>query len=567
MRFGIEDGFVRSCGLNAARAAIVLASATIQTLSEVAYCDSTGTWSMRLPAGLRLLRESSDAGPTGGIPPLPSGLCLQLGDDGGNLIERSTSALCRWQLQNADLIHGARVLELGAGSGASGLFAAALGASSVTITPGDEALVQVLEANARRNRGLLARGGSYGRVTATAAWRFGQSPPACIASLLPATERFDLVIGSGITSLVDEERDCLSITLHQLLESGLARRCVIAHEHRRADFFDVHTIVENLPAARWSEKDVRCSTSEPSHARRRIASRRVARPARAQPVTRDSRPLTQESQLARDRRVPLSTQGCLETFLASAQEHGLHVHEPLVRELGYRRAQPTGERAALVESTTDLSVFEVTLAGASNARVLIGGPLRPLAEALAPQKMVVECGGGGTCGPNSLGRVLAHANMHEGSGDDVRRRVVAHATKLVRSNAEWEPATGVLEAISVREFIENSFATWAVPGRNVNRVGGKFDWGGPRHLLSAERWLKHMADPTAWIDQAFLALAADCFAVEIQYHIISGKGEISHARVMEPRGTVAVLARVELAYVVDQHFCAIVPCTNELGGS
>ena len=78
-------------------------------------------------------------------------------------------------------------------------------------------------------------------------------------------------------------------------------------------------------------------------------------------------------------------------------------------------------------------------------------------------------------------------------------------------------------------------------------------------MLTAERWLKHMEKPTAWIDQAFLALAADCFAVDIVYHVVSGAGAIRHQHVVEPRETVAVLARVELAYVVDQHFCAIVP--------
>ena len=69
-----------------------------------------------------------------------------------------------------------------------------------------------------------------------------------------------------------------------------------------------------------------------------------------------------------------------------------------------------------------------------------------------------------------------------------------------------------------------------------------------------------MAKPTTWIDQAFLALAADCFAVDIRYTVVvSGTGEIRGTCVAEPRETVDVLAQVELAYVVDQHFCAILP--------
>ena len=68
-----------------------------------------------------------------------------------------------------------------------------------------------------------------------------------------------------------------------------------------------------------------------------------------------------------------------------------------------------------------------------------------------------------------------------------------------------------------------------------------------------------MAEPTTWIDQAFLALAADCFEVEIAYHVVSSAGEIGHTHVVEPREPADARARVELAYVVDQHFCAVVP--------
>ena len=79
-------------------------------------------------------------------------------------------------------------------------------------------------------------------------------------------------------------------------------------------------------------------------------------------------------------------------------------------------------------------------------------------------------------------------------------------------------------------------------------------------VLSAENWLKFMAKPTTWIDQAFLDLAADCFAVDILYTVVSATGEIRGTCVAEPRATVATRGRqVELAYVVDKHFCAILP--------
>ena len=178
------------------------------------------------------------------------------------------------------------------------------------------------------------------------------------------------------------------------------------------------------------------------------------------------------------------------------------------------------------------------------------------------------------CGPNSLARVLAHAKLYEGSGNDVRRRVIAHAKKLVRARAVWEPAQcqdeeGYSEDGSVRDLIEDSFATWARPGRS-SFVGGQIDpGGGNRHVISAERWLRHMASPTAWVDQAFLALAADFFAVEILYYEVSGTGATADQkhRVVKPRQSVGVRARVELAYVLKKHFCAILPSEAGAGGS
>jgi hypothetical protein len=121
----------------------------------------------------------------------------------------------------------------------------------------------------------------------------------------------------------------------------------------------------------------------------------------------------------------------------------------------------------------------------------------------------------------------------------------------------------------VRELIEDSFATWALPRQSVNRVGGRVNWDGPRQVLTAENWLKLMAKPTTWIDQAFLALAADCFAVDILYSVVSGTGEIRGTCAVKPRTMVDARATVELAYVEDQHFCAIVPTTpseEEQGG-
>ena len=194
------------------------------------------------------------------------------------------------------------MLELGAGTGVSGLFAAGLGAARVVLTDGADELVPLLEKNAERNRGRHLHGPST--VIQAARWRFGEAPPACVASELQRDGGFDLVLASDITYSVNEDRDGLCATLRQLLTTGGARKCVIAHEHRRSDMFDVDAIVRNAPVDSWDENDV-----------------------------------------------------CLRTFLESAEEFGL-----LTTQLDFERGERTEVAPGVVEMTTDLSVFEVSLA-------------------------------------------------------------------------------------------------------------------------------------------------------------------------------------------------------------
>ena len=98
----------------------------------------------------------------------------------------------------------------------------------------------------------------------------------------------------------------------QLLVSGSVKRCVLAHEHRRSDMFDVATITADRRPAAWNENDA-----------------------------------------------------CLQTFLESAAAHGLRV-VPLVAEPG---ARALGDAPGVVSMTTDLTVLEVSL----GPRILRGG--------------------------------------------------------------------------------------------------------------------------------------------------------------------------------------------------
>ena len=144
------------------------------------------------------------------IPKLPSGADLELcegledAEDNesaesleelfsvGGTVWPCAAALCRWLSENREqTVRGARVLELGAGTGACGLYASACGAAHVTLTDHTPRLLKLMEKNCERN--TLA-GNLPGLGTATTisfegfSWNASPRPKG----------QFDLVIGSDV---------------------------------------------------------------------------------------------------------------------------------------------------------------------------------------------------------------------------------------------------------------------------------------------------------------------------------------------------------------------------------
>ena len=187
------------------------------------------------------------------IPPLPSGDWLRL-RDGPSLLEElhdttrtgdlasvggtvwpAAATLCTWMRAHAEDVKGASVLELGSGTGACGLYAAALGASRVVLTDGREGLRPLQDDNIRRNAPLMRAGT---RVTSeTLAW--GITPP-------PAGP-WDLVIGSD---LIYDSQVELAMTLGALLEATPPPTVLLAHEHRQRRYAS-----DGSFDGRWDEDD------------------------------------------------------------------------------------------------------------------------------------------------------------------------------------------------------------------------------------------------------------------------------------------------------------------------
>ena len=163
--------------------------------------------------------------------------------------------LCRWLMSDgtADAVQGASVLELGAGTGACGLFAAGLGASRVVLTDAFADSLSLCEANAEANAQHYADGAqvSVERLP------WGESLPPSILE----DGAFEWVIGSDLTYF-HEAHDELAHTLRALLTrgseaAGRARstpRVVLAHEHRSRDY-DLPWLKEGVTSASWDAGD------------------------------------------------------------------------------------------------------------------------------------------------------------------------------------------------------------------------------------------------------------------------------------------------------------------------
>lgn len=210
-----------------------------------------------------------------GLPPLPSGLELTIeqirqpghddwpeadeeawrqiaasremhaggGVPSGAQIWPAAAALCRWQRSEAESFRGASVLELGAGTGACGLYAAGLGASRVLLTDGGDRglpttvnsdgvptssmettverqrLTRLMDENVRRNEHLFVPGADV----RAAPFRWG-------VDTLPEGP-FDWVIASDCTYTHDAH-EALASTLAALLRAERSPRVVLAHGHR-----------------------------------------------------------------------------------------------------------------------------------------------------------------------------------------------------------------------------------------------------------------------------------------------------------------------------------------------
>ena len=196
------------------------------------------------------------------LPKLPSGATLNLESPGwgansrewggklstGGRVWPGAAAMCQLLLTLQPDVKNSHVLELGCGTGAAGLFAAALGAQRVLLTDGQAPETQLAALNARRHAELLAAGA---RVDARQ-YRWGHS----VRELLEVSGGFDFVLGADIL-YSDETLPPLCDTIRDLRESGGvgggAPRVLLAHQTDRHGESDIPKLLGLVAAGRGLE--------------------------------------------------------------------------------------------------------------------------------------------------------------------------------------------------------------------------------------------------------------------------------------------------------------------------
>ena len=218
-------------------------------------------------------------------------------------------------------------------------------------------------------------------------------------------------------------------------------------------------------------------------------------------------------------------------------------------EGGYLRGRQPATmkgRRAIVEKRTRLeSREEGPPIGSPN----IWPPLRQLDATLRPDEQILDCGGSGRCGNNSLALTLARAEIAHVSGRQVREKVVLHAKELIDKHHIFSRGGGNEGVITTQYLLARSLASWPTnKGREAE--------------CTALEWIDKMGRPDTWVDAAFLAIAADCFQVIIKYYAVRENGVLSHEGFIEPSDATTPIATLKVALVIEQHYSAIVPCQD-----
>ena len=206
------------------------------------------------------------------------------------------------------------------------------------------------------------------------------------------------------------------------------------------------------------------------------------------------------------------------------------------------RAGEPGEELLAHESLRSLPRPSGPIALAT-PNFLLSAPLRSLATALQPDRMLVDQGGAGQCGPNTLAYLLGLVELSDCDGPSLRTVAAVHSRSpsvLSRVSSVFDESGMVY---TIQELIEACISHW--PKEVLH--------GKPR---TAETWRELIVHPTTWTDVAFTQLVADKFEVSFHHLGVDDLSNIFDMGTISPCDGRASKALCEIGVWYNRHFVA-----------
>ncbi|KAL3905120.1 MAG: hypothetical protein SGPRY_011025 [Prymnesium sp.] len=204
---------------------------------------------------------------------------------------------------------------------------------------------------------------------------------------------------------------------------------------------------------------------------------------------------------------------------------------------------PAGQEHGEEDSALTTTTLPVHFA---TKRSLLPPPLRALAVKITPERMIVDCGGQGQCGPNSMAFLLGHLNLFEGDGAALRVRIAAHLSKLAARERltlfQWRSDPG--KCVTLGELMVESMRAWPESFRQ-----GK--------APSVGAWCEIIQQPEAWTDMAFMLGCVDVFTIKCVITGVDDLGSVKPMLTLETQPGTPPKALIEIGCWLNRHFVAI----------
>lgn len=188
----------------------------------------------------------------------------------------------------------------------------------------------------------------------------------------------------------------------------------------------------------------------------------------------------------------------------------------------------------------------------ATTRAILPPPLRSLAKSVAPSQILVDCGGQGQCGPNTLAYLLGLVGLFDRAGEDLRVEVVRHLedTSVLEGRTNLKASKEAVETLTMRELVLDSIEAWP----EGMRAG---------YEPTVKSWMELISRTEAWTDTAFVQACADRFSVCFALTGVNDLGDVFPMFVMGPLNRRKPQAWLEVGCWLNRHFVALVNVASD----